>query len=85
MAEVPPENPIPGMDDSARIWESHPNERVGRRDPEKYKELRTRDTSPVRRPALWAGPSSFTFLTKMVSMGSRRWCRGEGPGGHQPG
>lgn len=40
--------------------------------------------SPVRSPALWAGPPSFTFFTKMVSMGSRR-CRGEGPGGHRPG
>lgn len=39
---------------------------------------------PVRSPALWAGPPSFTFFTKMVSMGSRR-CRGEGPGGQQSG
>lgn len=34
---------------------------------------------PVQSPALWAGPPSFTCLTKIVSIGSRRFlCR---PGG----
>lgn len=37
--------------------------------------------SPVRSPAWCAGPSSFTFFTKMVSMGSRRLRGGPEPGG----